>query len=298
MQEHHYHKTHLKVILNILLVLFPLVLVYPQSEEYRFQHINTQHGLISNETYSLLQDSQGYIWIATNCGLCRYDGYNFKTYQNDPLDSTSISSNYLYSYIFEDNNGFIWVGTLADGVNKYDRKKDVFIRYKNDPDDPQSISHNSVGNIYQDKNDVIWIATFGGGLNRFHPETETFTSYMQDPGNPQSRIDYILEMHEDKSGIFWIGTHNGLFHFDRATEIFLPFIPTPDSLDHFNYTGFTYMIEEDNNDFWFCTGNGIYNYINETGDLFHHFHDPENPQSLSAYVIWEARNNTDRKSVV
>src|SRR5437773_3796901 len=63
----------------------------------RIENISTKQGLSHDDAGSVLQDSRGFIWIATNYGLNRYDGYNFKVYNYDPADSNSISPDWYYS---------------------------------------------------------------------------------------------------------------------------------------------------------------------------------------------------------
>src|ERR1043165_8873297 len=51
-----------------------------KAQENFFRHFSTNEGLPSSETYSVFQDSKGYIWVATDMGVSRFDGYNFKNY--------------------------------------------------------------------------------------------------------------------------------------------------------------------------------------------------------------------------
>ncbi len=64
--------------------------VYPATEKYRFRHLTTDDGLPTNWCWQVMKDSQGFIWITTRAGLCRYDGYKVKVLQYDPADSASF----------------------------------------------------------------------------------------------------------------------------------------------------------------------------------------------------------------
>ena len=76
----------------------------------QFEHLNSEDGLSQNAGLAIFQDSRGYLWIGTQDGLNRYDGYSFKTFKHDPEDPTSISHNSILS-MAEDKDGTLWIGT-------------------------------------------------------------------------------------------------------------------------------------------------------------------------------------------
>ena len=80
-------------------------------------------GLIND----VCQDQYGYIWIATENGLNKFDGYRFTTYLSHPNDSTTLGSNIVTS-LYCDKQGQLWVGTRT-GLSRYDYTTDRFIRY-------------------------------------------------------------------------------------------------------------------------------------------------------------------------
>lgn len=95
------------------------------SLNYPYINYTTKDGLPSNETYCILQDSKGYIWIGTDRGLVKYDGYEFKTYTTlDGLRNNGIVA------LFEDKVGKIWYSTLNATIGYIDSKLNVFGEYK------------------------------------------------------------------------------------------------------------------------------------------------------------------------
>ena len=112
----------------------------------------------------------------------------------------------------QDSRGFVWIGT-QDGLNRYDGH--TFTVYKNDPDNPTSLSYNSINALMEDRDGNIWIGTWGGGLNRFDPRTQQFTRFQHDPNNPISvSNDNVTSLQQDTAGTIWVGTLGGLDRLD------------------------------------------------------------------------------------
>lgn len=102
--------------LPVLLAYFLFASFLPVLTAQEFVSVNytTEDGLPSNETYHILEDSKGYIWISTDRGVCRYDGYEFKVFNsaNGLLDNTVFET-------FEDYQGRIWMATLSNQLFYY-----------------------------------------------------------------------------------------------------------------------------------------------------------------------------------
>jgi len=122
---------------------------YPATEKYRFRHLTADDGFPVNMCYSVLKDTQGFIWITTRSGLCRYDGYKMKVYQYDPLDSTSISDNSISGTqsMVIDHSGNLWISTY-ESLNRFDAVSETFKRYKPDPKKLGSIKGNVINCVY------------------------------------------------------------------------------------------------------------------------------------------------------
>ena len=171
-----------QVKIFILTITFQLLCIYStcaQSDKNRIRHLTTDEGLPTNLTSSVIKDSRGFIWITTRSGLCRYDGINIKVFQNDPADSTSLSDDLIDwpKNIVEDSSGNLWIGT-SNGLNRYDPITGTFKRYLHDPNDHNSLSHNSIICLCLDHKGTLWIgAGYGRGLNKYNPEIDNFSVY-------------------------------------------------------------------------------------------------------------------------
>ncbi|MCD4682869.1 MAG: hypothetical protein K8R86_06275, partial [Bacteroidales bacterium] len=254
-------KSHHKTYLILLFFLVSsILLVYPQTEQYKFRHLTTEDGLPSNYTWTIIKDSHGFMWISTNAGLCRYDGYDIKVYQYDPADSTSLSHNNVKSNIVEDKKGYLWMGTLY-GLNKFDPYSEKFTRYIHDPDNPWSISNNGVLSLFIDKDEVLWIGSSNGDLNKYDPLSDSFTHYHPNPGN--KLLYKILSIYEDRAGILWVGTNSGLYQFDRNNEKFEAIEPVPPLPDNF-IPEYCAIREDNKGNLWFMTPKAILTYFKDT----------------------------------
>lgn len=183
--------------------------LHSQTQEYTAQLFTQTNGLSHNYITCLFQDSKGFLWIGTQNGLNRYDGYKFIEYKHDPANKRSLSANFI-SVIYEDpadRGKVLWIGTQGGGLNKFDRDLETFTPYMHNPLDSTSLSHNDVKCIYKDSRGVYWIGTNGGGLNQFDPLTGRFKHQRHDPDDAFSLTnDYIISLCEDDRGYLWAGT--------------------------------------------------------------------------------------------
>jgi ligand-binding sensor domain-containing protein len=163
----------------------------------------------------VIEDSDGILWIGTyGGGLNRFDRKKekFTVFKNDINDSTTISSNAVWS-IIEDN---LWIGTFGGGINIFDRKKQVFRHLKNNPDDPESLADDNIILVFRDSKGQMWFGTTKG-LSRYYKETNSFKNYSEADGLSNN---FIFGIAEDNKGNLWLSTNNGLSKFNPETETF------------------------------------------------------------------------------
>jgi ligand-binding sensor domain-containing protein len=101
---------------------------YGQPRDLRFKHITVEDGLSQNWVKAIIQDRYGFMWFGTGGnGICRFDGYEFKAYKNEPGNVNTLVSNSINA-LYERVNGQLWVAT-AKGISIYNRDKDIFTRF-------------------------------------------------------------------------------------------------------------------------------------------------------------------------
>ncbi len=112
-----------KVVLCILVFMALSLALHGQY----YESLTIENGLSQGFVSSIMQDQQGFIWIATTDGLNRYDGVRFKIFRHNPTEKYSLPDNRV-KYLFEDSNGLIWVLT-EDGIACYDSQRERFISF-------------------------------------------------------------------------------------------------------------------------------------------------------------------------
>jgi signal transduction histidine kinase/DNA-binding response OmpR family regulator/streptogramin lyase len=143
-------------------------------------------GLIS----TLCQDRQGSIWIGTDYGLNKFDGYHFSTYLHDDADTTSLAVNVVVN-LFCDRDGRLWVGTNR-GLDRYDEEANCFIHYPF----PEGYRPR-VTNIIQRKDGTLFIATAGYGAYTLADDDCLHSFSLNDDD------DYYARVYEDSQGRMW-----------------------------------------------------------------------------------------------
>lgn len=152
-----------RITLPILLYFIFLYLcpINAQDSE-QIKYYTLEDGLSQVSTNDLLLDHSGFVWIATQDGLNKFDGNIFKHYKYNKQDSLTLSGN-LINKLLEDNTGKIWVGTVASGLNYYDPERDIFHRIQLTESEK---SNEIIAGIEQDDKNNIWVGSRISGLHK------------------------------------------------------------------------------------------------------------------------------------
>jgi ligand-binding sensor domain-containing protein/signal transduction histidine kinase/DNA-binding response OmpR family regulator len=267
--------------------LLPVVAVDAQQAQLSFKHYTINEGLSQNTVYCLLEDKDGLIWMGTEDGLNKFDGYDFTQYKHDFRYSNSVSHNQINT-LYEDREGRIWVGT-SDGLNIFDKKTEKFTRLKT-IQNPSITSNDFITSVYQDRKGNIWVTSLDG-LKLYNPATKTFSVYND---TTKKRTDRIME---DAQGILWVSINRDLKRFDPVKKIFLPL---PDVLEHNSFlrNSFIRVIKRDSaGKIWIGTEtSGLFVY-DETANTLQQFRNEKSDKnSLAADIVREIffpdKNNT------
>ncbi|MDA3817761.1 MAG: ATP-binding protein [Prolixibacteraceae bacterium] len=174
-----------------------------------FMLFNTGNGRLKHNTVeAVCRDQMGFLWVGTNFGLNRLDGYNTINYTNNSEDTTSISANFI-KCVYNDSKNNLWVGTIGGGLNLYDRQNNSFVQFL-PSDKKNSISSYNITSIVEDKEGNIWIGTATKQLNKYVVEKDSFIVYDLDEYDPFNRsLSSIYNLLCDKNGNIWTGLSQG-----------------------------------------------------------------------------------------
>ena len=216
-------------------------------ESFNFKNITIEDGLSQSTVETIYQDSKGYIWIGTNDGLDRYNGYEFKHYKHDKYDKNSIANNYIVD-IIEDKNGYIWVSTIG-GLSRINPDKDEIKNYYS-KEDRGNLSNSNLWQLLCTKDNRL-IASTIDGLNVYDKNKDKFTRILYKEGELPSQYIYSLE--EDLYGHIWVGTDNGLVELDKDLNIVKSYHDTIGDSDVYN------VYDDSKGNIWVCTlDNGLF----------------------------------------
>ena len=249
----------------------------------RRRGIVTQHIPIPDAPYGFgfYEDRSGVFWI-------------FHVSPN-PLSVLDRKTNTLTQYVFrqgeprdtaitrvtamlEDRTGTLWIATHGPGLLKFDREHGRFIRYRNDPSDPDSIPQNDVDVLFADHEGGIWTGLGSVGPVRFGTRPLPFTTFVYDPEGRNAKNPFVGAIYQDRQGVLWVGTPKALNRIDRSAGSFTAYRNGGPETDTD-----VIAIREDNSGFlWVGTyGHGLLRFDRRTGHFKSYTHDPSSPSSLS-----------------
>ncbi|MFC5624229.1 two-component regulator propeller domain-containing protein [Algoriphagus winogradskyi] len=174
-----------------------------QTSTTRIKYFGLEDGISQVSINDLIQDKRGFVWIATQDGLNRFDGKEFKVYKYSEIDSTTIHGNYT-NKIFEDTSGKIWIGTIGNGLSYYEPDQDRFhrITLANSTDKNEIIS-----SLLNDQDGNLWVASSISGLHQLSNKTDKQSAFFKN--KPLTTLSL------DKKNTLWIGSQNGeIFNID------------------------------------------------------------------------------------
>ncbi len=257
-----------------LFFLLPSIL-FGQTDQVNYVTITSANGLSQNTVHNIFQDSRGYLWFATEDGLNKYDGYKFTVYKNNPLDTNSISDNFVWT-ITEGKDGLLWIGTNNGGLCSFNRESEKFNRYVYNPKNPNSLSSNNVRSIYQDNKGLIWVGTDRAGLNEFIPGKNKFIHYTHSQTDPKSLSDNtVLVIYADRKGEIWIGGNGGLNLLDRKNKNFTHFHYEPDNPFSLSSDVVISIYEDREGNLWVGTLSGLNKLDRKTGKFTRYFNNAD-----------------------
>jgi len=182
----------------------------PGMVDVRFRNYSTGDGLSQATAMAMAQDGAGFLWIGTQDGLNRFDGYGFKVYKHVRSEPGTLSDNAITA-LAADKDGSLWIGTQAGGLDHYDPALDRFEHYASDSLRSDAIASENITALMLDGRDWLWIAGNGGRLQWLDRVTNHF---LDAPLGDQSMLANVRVMRQARDGSVLIGSRDGLWQCD------------------------------------------------------------------------------------
>jgi len=211
-----------------------------------FQLINKSNGLPHDVITAMAQDRDGFVWIGTQAGLARFDGYRLRVFKHLAGDPTSLPSNWIQSLTIDDR-GQLWIGSYSAGAARYDPASEQFVAY---PAGPDGLGSNEVRAIVGDGTDGVWVGT-AIGLDHVTPDTGKIEHFRVESDQSGPSPNQIHALWRDRHGVLWVGSDAGLARFENGR-----FSPTPFDIKPGSHV--TTLAEDHNGRLWLGTqGAGV-----------------------------------------
>lgn len=196
----------------------------------------------------IIQDDRGFLWIGTQYGLNRYDGFQVRQFLHNPAQPNSLGGSYI-QVLFKDRKGNLWI-SCDQAFDEYDPVTETFRHF----DIRSGISRQPffVRQISEDQTGILWLGT-DLGLIRFNPQTGQYKMMSSDKqGHSLFAASDIKGLATDLSGNFWVATRTELDLFDPVHERVLRRIPSTYS------PAVTLLHEDRHHNFWAIVRGALY----------------------------------------
>lgn len=242
------------LLLSILAILPSLIAASDSAlSDIQFRHLTIHDGLSDNEINDITQDSQGFMWISTSHGLCRYDGYRFKNFQCDRNSPESLPFHNIAA-VSEDATGIMWVDFGFERYITLDPAKDKFVKAEDMLSNRDGITEKPA-KIFVDTEKDLWVETTDRAI--YHVDFGNNRTIKVE--NVPATNSSISSFCSDNDGVTAIYHDGHIIHIDGETN-------TVDRLDNYlqshNDSNFSiYGIHCDNDgDYWINSKNGAWLY--------------------------------------
>jgi signal transduction histidine kinase/ligand-binding sensor domain-containing protein len=220
-----------------------------------FDRYDAGDGLSFSSVYAIHQDRQGFIWIATEDGLNRFDGAEFRVYKSDPSKPATLSASNIGS-IAEDKLGRLWVGTNIAGADRFVRTTQTFVRYdmRKTPE-----GTNACWSFVLDSTGGFWAMT-AEGLRQYDYQKDRFIAPRAATTSiAQKLTDLAGPAVADKDGTLWVAGQDEFGHYDPHTgalDVFSRIGGVAESAPH----GAMHLVRDGGNGLWITGLKGLQHF--------------------------------------
>jgi len=247
------------------------------------EHLTTSDGLPQGTVFATLQDSQGFVWLATEDGLVRYDGHELYRYAYSRTARNGLPGNFI-NQVIEDRNHDLWVAVKDAGLARWNRASDTFTVYRHSAADESSLASDAVRALLIDGQGRVWIGTSDAGIDVLDPLSGAIEHLRHDPKDSSSLIDnQVQTLTLDRNGGLWIGTVHGLDRWQAEHHAFVHFRHDGADPHSLSSNQISQVLQDQRGTLWVGTFDGGLNRMDLDGHVLMTLrHDAHDPGSLSS----------------
>jgi signal transduction histidine kinase/ligand-binding sensor domain-containing protein/DNA-binding response OmpR family regulator len=275
----------IKNVVLLLAFFFCLSTLSASDLSLNFSNLSLKDGLQNLNIKAILQDHQGFLWIGTEDGLHKYDGYNFRVYYNDIDDKSSIKNNNING-IIEDESKKLWIGTDR-GLELYDRSNDSFIHipivdslFEGKLQEYPHITEYYIENIYKDLNNNIFIGTRHHKLYRLDTLNNCIVPFCSD-----IFFEENLVQASDEYGNIWVSSSKGAYKFNTHTKELVHHTHEAGNSNSIASNMVFCIYVDVRNDVWIATDKGLCRIDGKTQRMYHYTNDVERHRIIPDYFM-------------
>lgn len=251
-------------------------------------HLGVEQGLSNNQVMSITQDKDGFLWIATEEGLNKFDGLRFTRFFKH---NHQISGNELNYVLADPKEPVIWIATQRDGLNAYHYAKDSLSVFQHLDDDENSLATNDVTSITPSADGNLWLSTYHRGVEYFDKSNKIFTHYNTSTltGLPSDNVWTVLD---DQDGHLFIGhVSDGLSVLTLGSNLVKNYRHNPADPESIPGNEVRRVYKDSHQNIWVGTDRGLVLFNTEKEIFIRPDESLESPLNAAIFDIRQTEDN-------
>lgn len=254
--------------------------------EYTFKRIEVTDGLTSNYVIDIEQDGLGYVWIATESGLNRFDGRNITIYNTRNSD---LKSNELTSILSCNENHTLWIGTKRDGIFVFDCLAQQFIAHYTTK---SGLLSDEIAHLSRASDGGVWITHRYRGIDHYILSSQTFTHY--EAGIIKGLKEGFFCTCDDGKGNLFVGySDHGMAIIDIKKKTCRNFSHDAKEAESIPGNSVQCIYTDKDGNVWVGTDRGLALFTQPKEKFINFRHDADNPNSILSDRVSDIGQSTD-----
>ncbi|MEO0365312.1 MAG: two-component regulator propeller domain-containing protein [Pseudomonadota bacterium] len=243
-----------------------------------FEHLTRDDGLSQSNVLAITQDPDGFMWFATEDGLNRYDGYEFRHFSREQGNPDTLQSGFVFDVVVSSERE-LWLATDGGGVARLDPMTGETVSFRHNASDAASLASDRVRRVAIDGSGAVWAALLDGGLDRIDPATGEVLHV--DLGLDAEQLGSLYSLYVDRKGLLWVGGNHGLSAVDTRTLKTVHFTHNPEEAASLTEGSVRAIAQDASGNLWVGTYGGGLSKMVQGSARFTHLRHSDDVSSLS-----------------